>query len=212
MKALNRNFAACFMGFALLSVFNMNHAFAIDKGGIFLEPMLTYETGKDGSINYPSPVNSSESDVNGFGAGVRLGLHIFESAFIGVDGRYSMPKFDDTSLNQDTDAKSWNYGPMIGLQMPFLVGLRAWAGWVLGGELDPDRDQGVDQNFKSAGGWRIGAGLKVAFASLNLEYQSITYDETDINQVGVFATDFSTDNIEFENKSWVLSVSFPMAM
>lgn len=96
--------------------------------------------------------------------------------------------------------------------MPFIVGLRAWAGWVLAGELDPDRDRGVDEKFKSAGGFRVGTGLKIAFASLNLEYQKITYDKSEVNQVGVFATNFNSDSIELENKSWILSVSFPIAI
>lgn len=212
MKVWNRNIFACFMGFAVLSIFNVNQSFAVDKGGLFVEPMVTYEKSSSGNVNFPAPFNSSDTDIKGFGAGLRLGFHIFESVFLGADGRYSMPKFEDTALNQDTDAKSFNYGPVVGLQMPFLVGLRAWGGWVLGGHIDPDASRGVDEKFKSANGWRVGAGIKVAMASLNIEYQDITYDETQLEQVGIFTTGTTSSGVELDNKSWVFSVSFPMAI
>jgi hypothetical protein len=190
--------------FALLS----SPSWAINKGGFFVEPMITYERG-DGDVDFPSPLGSSNADTRGFGTGARLGFHLFESLFIGADGRYSFASFDDDATNINTEARSWNYGPVVGLQMPFLVGLRAWAGWIMGGELDPESSKGINTKFRDANGYRLGAGLKIGWSSLNLEYQSITYDDTKISGSGFSG---STSGIELENQAWVLSLSFPLSL
>ena len=182
------------------------------SGGLFVEPMLTYERG-EGEVDYPSPVDSSSTDVDGFGVGARLGFHIHEAVFIGADGRYSMPTFKDSSINQDTDAKAYNYGPVIGFQTPGDLGIRVWANYVMGGELDPDKDQNVDVKFKDAKGYRVGAGIKLGIASLNLEYQDLTYDETEVKEVGnTTFNNAATNNVKLDNQSWVVSVSFPIAL
>lgn len=200
MNVLKRNIFACFMGFAVLSVFNVNQAFAVDKGGFFLEPLISYEMGEPDS-SYPAPFGAGDTELNGFGAGLRLGFHALESIFIGADGRYSIAQFKSDSLDEEIDTKSFNYGPTVGVQMPFLIGLRAWGTYVLGGEVDPDGARGIDENFTEADGWRLGAGMKVGFASLNVEYQDITYDEA-----------VAGTAVELVNQSWVFSVSFPMSM
>lgn len=196
------------ISFILMS---MSNVFALEKMGAFFEPMVTWETGK-GHIDFPAPINTSDSKVKGFGVGARLGLHVFESIFIAADGRYSIPKLKDTTLNQDIKAKSYNFGPTVGVQMPWIVGLRAWGGYVFGGVLDPDADKGVDEKFKSGNGWRIGAGLKFAIASFNVEYQDIKYDETEVSQIGIFTPGFDSNSIRLRNKSVVLSVSFPLSL
>jgi hypothetical protein len=184
---------------------------AENKGGLFVEPMLTYERG-DGEVNFPSPINSSDTDVDGFGAGARIGFHIFESVFLAADGRYSLPQFKDSGLDQKTDAKAWNYGPVLGVQMPWDIGLRLWGGYVMGGELDPDKDNNVDVKFKDARGYRLGAGLKLGIASLNLEYQDLTYDKTELESVGPFSSGRDFNKVELDNSSWILSVSFPISI
>lgn len=184
---------------------------ALEGGGLFVEPMLTYERGR-GDVNFPAPFNSADTEVDGFGIGARLGFHVLESVFIGADGRYSMPTFKDNKLKQDVDAKSWNVGPVVGVQMPTIVGLRVWAGYVLAGEIDPDKGQGVKEKFKSGSGYRVGAGFKIAMLSLNLEYQHVNYDKTTIEEVGVFTPNTTRGDIELENNSTVLSVSFPVAI
>lgn len=211
MATIQTKFWACFIGFALLSIFNVNNSFALEKGGIFVEPMLTYERG-DGHINFPSPINTSESTLRGFGIGARLGMHVFESVFIAADARYSIPTLTDTTLNQDVKSNSYNFGPTVGVQMPWVVGLRVWGGYILGGVVDPDSDKRVNEKFKSGNGWRIGAGLKLAMTSLNIEYQDIKYDETLIEEVGIFTPGYVANNVQLRNKSWVLSVSFPLAL
>lgn len=197
---------------SLLVLLSLSSAFALDKGGLFLEPMLTYETSSSGSVNFPAPTNNSDTTVKGWGTGARFGFHVLDIVFLGADGRYSIPKFKDSTLGQDTDSKSWNAGALVGVQMPWIVGLRAWGNWIFAGELDPDSSKNVDEKFKSASGWRLGAGLKLAIVSLNVEYQDLKYDKTDITSVGVFNTGFSSSGTELRNKSWVFSVSLPIGL
>jgi hypothetical protein len=47
---------------------------------------------------------------------------------------------------------------------------------------------------------------------LNVEYQDVKYDKTTVDQVGIFTTGFSSSDIVLNNKSWILSVSFPIAL
>jgi opacity protein-like surface antigen len=197
---------------SLLMLLSVSSSYALDKGGIFIEPMLTYETSSDGSVNFPAPTNNSDTTIRGWGTGARFGAHIFDIVFLGADGRYSIPKFKDSTLGQDTDSKSWNAAALVGVQMPWIVGLRAWGNWIFAGELDPDSSKNVDEKFKSASGWRLGAGLKVAIVSLNVEYQDLKYDKTDITSVGVFNTGFSSNGTELRNKSWIFSVSIPFGL
>jgi len=173
--------------------------------------MLTYENG-EGDVNFPDPINNSDTEIDGFGLGARLGFHVLESAFIGADGRYSLPRFKDSSLDQDVKSKAWNYGPVVGVQMPTTIGLRVWGSYILDGSIDPDKDQDVDEKFSSANGYRIGAGIKLGITSINLEYQKLKYDKTEVDEVGTFSTGFSSGDIELENSSWILSVSFPISL
>lgn len=186
-------------------------ASAQNKGGLFIEPMLTYERG-EGDVDFPDPINNSNTDIDGFGVGARVGFHVLESLFIGADGRYSIPRFKDSSLDQDVDAKAWNYGPLVGVQMPTTIGLRVWGNYIFDGSMDPEKDQGVDEKFSDAKGYRIGAGIKLGITSLNLEYQNIKYDKTEINEAGTFNPNYSTNDIELKNSSWILSVSFPISL
>ncbi|MDD4972995.1 MAG: hypothetical protein PHY93_01520 [Bacteriovorax sp.] len=43
MTIIQTRVFACFMGFAILSIFNINNSFALDKGGVVVEPIVTYE-------------------------------------------------------------------------------------------------------------------------------------------------------------------------
>lgn len=182
-----------------------------NSGGLFIEPAITYESGS-GDINLPSPFSNSESDLDGFGLGARVGFHIYESVFLGVDGRYSFVTFKENKINMDTDAKAWNVGPVIGLQMPTELGIRVWGSYVLAGEVDPDKDKEVDLKFKSGNGFRLGVGVKLLMVSVNAEYQKIKYDETRVQSLAVFDSGSTTDNVSLDNESVVLSVSFPVSI
>lgn len=184
---------------------------AADGAGLFVEPMLTWERGR-GDVNFPSPIDSAETEMDGFGVGARVGFHVMDSIFLAADGRYSLPTFKDNKLNQDVDAKAWNVGPVVGFQMPTTLGVRVWAGWVVAGEVDPDKGQNVKERFESGSGYRVGAGIKLAMVSLNAEYQKITYDNTRLEEVGVFTPNYSRGDVEYKNESMVLSVSFPISI
>lgn len=184
---------------------------AQDAGGLFVEPMLTWERGR-GDLNLPTPFSNAETELDGFGVGARLGGHVWESVFVAVDGRYSMPSFKDNKINQDVDAKAWNVGPVVGVQMPTLFGLRVWGGWIVAGEADPEKGQNVDVRFESGSGYRVGAGIKMSVVSLNVEYQKIKYSETRFESLGPIAANDVRQDSELENDSMVLSVSFPLAI
>ena len=201
---MNKNILASFL---LLISLSAAHA----ESGVFIEPMATYETGS-GNINFPSPINTSDSKVNGFGVGARVGAQVWQTVFAGVDGRYSIPKLKDTTLNQDIKSKAWNAGPMVGIQMPTPVGLRIWGSWILAGQLNPDLDKGVDEKFKNGKGFRLGGGFRVGLISLNAEYQYIKYDETKIQGSGVFTPGFTTSGIALKNKSFIMSISIPIGL
>lgn len=188
------------------------HVMAEDNaGGLFVEPMVTWERGR-GDVNFPSPFSSADTELDGFGVGARFGGHVYETVFLAVDGRYSIPKFKDNKLNQDADAKSWNVGPVVGMQMPTPFGLRVWGGWIMAGAVDVDKSEGVKEEFKSGMGYRIGAGVKLALVSLNIEYQKVKYDETAIDEVGIFTPNTTRGDVELTNEAMVLSVSFPIAI
>lgn len=178
--------------------------------GVFVEPSAHYEMS-DTTVNYPSPLSSSDGSANGFGVGARLGLHLHEMFFVGLDGRYSIPEFKDTSVNYTASSKSMNWGPVVGLQMAE-IGLRFWGSYIIDGNLNPDENNGVDIEFRKAKGFRLGTGFRLSVVSLNLEYQDVTYEQTNLQQLGPFAPDADLSGVELENKSWILSISMPLEL
>jgi hypothetical protein len=181
------------------------------EAGFFVEPMVTWERGR-GDVDFPSPISSADTKLDGFGVGARIGMHVWESFFIAADGRYSLPTFKDNKLGLDVDAKAWNVGPTAGIQMPTLFGLRVWAGWIVASEVDPDEGKNVNVKFESGQGYRVGAGIKLSIVSLNIEYQKIKYDQSRLEDVGVFATNAVRNDVKLDNDTMVLSVSFPIAI
>ncbi|MBC7420060.1 MAG: outer membrane beta-barrel protein [Bdellovibrio sp.] len=180
---------------------------ALAAGGLFVEPMLTYERG-DSTLEYPAPFLNSTGTISGVGLGARVGAHVNEVIFLALDARYAKPNFKNSSNNLDASSASYNYGPAVGVQTP-LIGLRVWGSYVLGGELDPEESNNVDLKFTQAQGYRVGVGFQIIMLSLNLEYQDLKYGSTKVEKVGPFAASAS-DNINLKNKSYILSVSFPL--
>ncbi len=181
---------------------------AFADSGLFVEPALTYEAGST-KATYPSPLSDSTGHTNGVGIGARVGFHIAEVIFAGIDARYSKPHFTDSSLNYGATATETNWGPVVGLQTP-LIGLRVWAGYILGGDLDPDASGNVDVKYSSATGYRMGAGFRVMMVSLNLEYQQLKYGTTTLQQAGPLSGNLS--NVKLNDDSWIASVSFPIEL
>lgn len=181
-----------------------------DKGGLFVEPMLTYEN-LNSDVNYPSPFDNNEGDSDGLGIGLRLGAHVYESVFLGVDGRFSKLEYNSENDNYNPDADTYNYGVVLGAQLPTPISLRVWGGYILGSEFDPELKDDLDVKFESGSGYRFGAGIMLAMISLNLEYQKIKYDKAILEQIGPFTPNENFDDVELENDGYVLSVSFPFS-
>lgn len=195
--------------FCLLLIFLSFQAKAGGIAGLFVEPMLTYEDGKT-TTHYPAPFSDSTGTMTGPGLGARLGIHFLSAFLIGVDGRYSMPQYKD-STGYDEKSVSSNWGPVVGVQMP-IMGLRLWAGSITDGELNPDDNGNFDIKYQKARGSRIGAGFRIAAVSLNAEYQTIKYEEAILERSGPFAPGTSFTDMDLENKSWLFSVSFPLEL
>lgn len=185
-------------------------ALAVSSGGLFVEPLVTYETSSKTEIEWSPSLDNSSGSSEGLGVGARLGLHASEVVFLAADARYSQPQFKDSTINTDVKATQYNYGVTLGAQTPVL-GIRVWGSYIIGGELNPDSDNSVDVKFTDAKGYRIGAGMHFAFVSVNLEYQDLKYDKTTIENGGGIISDAEL-NSNLTNKSYILSVGFPIEM
>jgi hypothetical protein len=192
------------------TTFAPSGANAQSVGGLFVEPGLTYELGKT-SVDYPAPLSNSSGEANGFGLTGRFGVHVHSAVFLALDARYAMPKFTDSSVSYDAQATSFNWGPVVGVQMP-VAGLRVWGGYVAGGYLDPEASGAVDVKFQDSTGFRVGAGFRLAMLSLNLEYQNLSYGKAQLEKLGPFTPGTNFDSVKLENESWIASVSFPLEL
>lgn len=184
----------------------------ISRGGLFLEPML-FATQEDQTIKtsqIPLVAGDTTNDTRGYGVGLRFGGHISEVFLLGLDGRYARVDAGDSFYSQE-DANVYNIAPVVGLQTP-LFGIRVLAGYVVAGENNPGTSsQGLDLKFKEATGWRLGAGVHVGAVGINLEYQDLTYNKTEIESLGQVAINNDVD-IDMESKGYALSVSFPIEL
>ncbi len=179
------------------------------RGGVFLEPLITYESGQS-EVNYPSPFSNSTGDVVGFGLGARVGLHVSEILLLGLDARYAQPQFKDSSVQYDAKATLTNLGPVLVLQMPD-IGFRFWGTYILTSELNPKQSGSLDVKFEDGKGYRLGTGFHVGSFSLNLEYQEIKYDQAKLEQPGPFGSSVF-DSVDLKYNSWIASVSFPVEL
>lgn len=162
-------------------------------------------------MNYPSPFTNSSGQSDGFGLGARLGFHLNESFFLALDARFAKLQFSDSAVNYNATATSTNWGPVVGMQMPN-IGLRVWGSYILGGDLDPEKSGNLDIKLQKANGYRIGIGFRIAAVSLNLEYQQLKYGEAALEQIGPFTSSSTFNNVNLEDKAWLVSVSFPLEM
>jgi hypothetical protein len=183
----------------------------ISKGGLYIEPMLS-AIREDSSINSAAfGVANSTGTTEGYGVGLRLGGHVSEILFLGVDGRYAKMTQNDAFYDK-TASDVYNVAPMIGLQTP-VWGIRILAGYVLLGENNPGaNNQGVNLKFSEARGWRLGAGLHAGPVGINLEYQNLSYNNTEIQSVGNVATSGSLSGVNETTKGYALSLSFPVEL
>lgn len=189
--------------------------FADDKispGGLMIEPMLSVAR-EDTTIQtsqLPVVADDTSGTMEGFGAGLRLGVHASNVVFLGVDGRYSRMRFND-SFYETSEGDMFNVGPAVVLQMP-VFGLRAWGTYVLAGQFDPGAGvQGLDVKFTDAEGYRLGLGLRFAAVSVNVEYQNLGFASTEIESFGSLGVS-SAANVDFESQGYSLSLSLPVEL
>ena len=69
----------------------------------------------------------------------------------------------------------------------------------------------MDVEYKGFNGYRIGGGIYIAIISLNLEYQEAKYKSTNVQSEGSFPPG-TLDNVNGTEKSFVFSLSFPLAL
>lgn len=192
----------------LIAIFSSASAHAVSAGGLFVEPMVTYEVGSKTKLDKPVFPDSTGT-TDGFGVGARFGFHVADIIFLGLDGRYSMPKYKMDSY--EADAQAMNYGLVAGVQTPVL-GIRLWGTYILDGNLDPKENTTntffKDVKYNQANGYRIGAGLRVAVVSVNLEYQNLGYTSTTLQSPG----SVTSDDFKYKSEAWVASVSFPISL
>jgi len=176
--------------------------------GAFVEPILmgSNETFTMRSVQLPFVTSNTSGTATGYGLGLRLGIHLSEF-FLGVDGRYNREQMGDTYY-QNANADVYNYGPTVGMQMPY-AGLRLMGTYVMGGQFNADPGiSGLQVNFQNPTGWRGGLGLHLGSVSLNLEYQDLTYGSTQVVSLGSLALN-SNINMQTETSGYILSLSFP---
>lgn len=172
--------------------------------GLFLEPGVSYQS-TSATVDYGGGAGNSSAVTRGFGLLVRGGVHVFERFFVAADGRYAFLKFTDNSNNLNADAASWDIAPTVGIQMADW-GARLYVGYVLAGNLDPKSVNGVDVKFENPTGWRVGAGLKARYLSVNIEWQRLLYGDAELNQTGAAAL---TD-VKYNTEGLLASVTFPI--
>ncbi len=184
----------------------------LSQSGVFIEPSIFY-SAEDSSIRtsqLPILNDNTSGNSKGYGLGLRFGGHVAEILLIGIDGRYAKMKNDD-SFYRDADANVYNLAPVIILQTPFF-GVRLLGSYVVFGENNPSNgSQGIDLKFKEATGPRLGAGIYVGPISLNLEYEDLKYNKTEIESYGSVAVNNTTD-VDTTTKGYVLSLSFPIEL
>lgn len=183
-----------------------------NKGGLFVEPFVL-ASREDISIKTSQlPIISDDTSgtAESAGIGARLGFHIGEAVFLAADGRYRKTRITDSSYGT-AEGDSWSVGPTLGVQAPFF-GLRVWGTALALGSYDPQAgNSSVDVKFEEPRGYRAGVGFRVAAVSVNVEYQDLSYGRTDIQSFGPIANPGSTD-VDFENKGWTASLSFPIQL
>ena len=176
------------------------------QAGLYVEPGITYESGTT-STSYPT--GDSGGTNRGLGIMGRVGFQLNDIFFIAADARFSKPHFTDGNI--DADANAYQVGPVAGIQTP-VAGLRVWAEYVAQAQLDPSGTSNFDAKFKNGTGFTIGAGFHILAASLNLEYQKLSYATTEFQSVGPFTNVGDSDRTKMKNEAYIVSVTFPIGI
>ncbi|MBL7543300.1 MAG: hypothetical protein JNL11_05760 [Bdellovibrionaceae bacterium] len=182
------------------------------EGGLFIEPMLltVQEDSTIKTSQLPIITDDTSGTSSGFGVGLRFGGHVSEVFLLGVDARYTKMRMSD-SFYESADSNAYNIAPVVGVQTPY-YGIRLLAGYVVAGENNPDAGvQGLNLKFTEATGWRVGAGIHIAAVSVNVEYQDLTYNATQVESLGSLNVN-NTTSVDANNRGYTVSLSFPVEL
>jgi hypothetical protein len=199
-------------GFSVIALLAFTKSASADGKmlGFYIEPGLTYETG-NWTASFPAPFNNTSGTTQGFGLELKGGLHFAEIFFAGLDAMGSQPTFNNPGNSYNAPSTETSLGVIAGLQMP-ITGLRAWAGYLFSGTLDPQASNGTDFKFQNGTGYKLGVGFQITMISLNLEYIAMNYPQTVLQSVGPFSTNATLNNTTLANSSFVFSVSVPLTL
>lgn len=184
-------------------------SFAKD-GGFFIEPYIGYEKSNAELKLTDSSTLNPDGELKGWGAGLRVGGHVGDIVFMGVDGLYSEQELrDESSDSRHLDTKSWLVGPVVGVQTPY-AGIRVWAAYYLLGEIELDREsEAANLGFKDPRILKVGAGVRAGPVSINAEYMNGKYTKFQTRNLGPFT---GTTDAEVEKDGYMVSVSFPFSL
>ena len=182
----------------------------ISRAGIMFEPSVEW-VQQNANIRTSSLPGMSDTSgkANGYGFGARLTGHVYEALFVGADARYERLSSDDSTF-RNSSGDAYNLAPTVGLQMP-IAGLRLWYSRVVAGQYNPGAANNIDLKFSDATGNRVGAGFHIMAVSLNLEYQELRYNKSDIESFAGIGLGTST-NVAYDQNGYLASVSFPIAL
>lgn len=184
----------------------------VSNSGLFIEPMIlaSREDSEIKTSQLPVINDDTSGRIEGAGLGLRLGGHVADVLFLAADARYNRSTFQD-SFYQNATSTASNLGATLGVQTP-LFGIRLWGTSVLAGEMDPEAGiDGLDLKFKDARGYRVGGGVHFAALAVNLEYEDLTYQNTDIQSYGILNATGSSD-VDMTQRGTVVSLSFPFEL
>ncbi len=173
---------------------SMSHAFII-------EPWAGYAlSGGD-----------NNSDITGPAFGLRAGYSFIGGFQIGGEYFTAAQEAEYTILSTTTtyDFDQTGMGAFIGWDLP-AIPLRFYLTYFFDSEVEftPSFASIVDK-LKAGSGTKIGVGFTgLPFIVLNLEYQSITYDEAELLGQTVTLSDISTSDFGYD--TIFLSVSLPL--
>ncbi len=167
------------------------------NAGFLVEPYL----GTYLSSTYEGDSNA-EGDLTGTAVGARVGFQNL-GLMLGLDGRRHTWTSDPDDGTDGSELSGTSLGLFVGYDFPIL--LRVWAEYIFSNTLD--ETDGDEDEYYEGGGTLFGLGYKVLpFVSVNLEMGTFTTSKA---KDGTTGTEFDFD---LENKTYLLSVSFPISI
>jgi hypothetical protein len=204
------------MSLLLFAVCFAHHAQAADnpstKGsGLYLEPGAVYEFKGNGSINgnFAGGANLLSGNETGPGGTLRVGANVYKIFFAGLEGLY-LRDTQDTRLGNFT-GNEYGGGVFAGVQMPWVVGLRVWGGYLPWVVDDFDKTNGFRPHFSDGRGWKVGAGFRVSIVSINVEYMRLNFHSASVDIDGGSSVGSSSD-ITHKQDAWLAGISFPLTL